>query len=101
MQFKYTVQHPEITHNDMLDKTISRDLTRSVGTLNKELMEEIALNFEQMWGTDTENWTDVGGWDSMIKTIARTANRIFVGPELSKSIKIPDDNKLLTQFRQK
>ncbi|KAF4635674.1 hypothetical protein G7Y89_g2420 [Cudoniella acicularis] len=85
MMFKHTVEHPEITHNDMLDKIISKDLTKTIGSLNKELMEEIALSFESIWGTDTENWKEVVVWDTMIKTIARTANRIFVGPELCKN----------------
>ena len=82
MQFKYTVHHPEITHNDMLDLLIKRDLTRTIGSLNEEIVDELHAGFDSLFGNDTEEWKEVCVWDSMIKTVARSANRIFVGPDL-------------------
>lgn len=90
MQFKYTVEHPEITHNDMLDLMIKRELTRTIGTLNDEISAEFSDCLEEMFGGPTVDgsageWREVGVWDSMIRAVARTANRIFVGPELCES----------------
>ncbi|KAL0062050.1 hypothetical protein AAF712_011128 [Marasmius tenuissimus] len=90
MQFAYTVQHPEITHNDLLDLMIKRDLTKSVGNLNDEIVQEIQECMEELFGGDVEGggeaeWREVGVWDSMIKLVARSANRVFVGPELCKN----------------
>ena len=85
MQFAYTVRHPEITHNDMLDQLIKKDLTRTTGSLNADVMDELELTFGELLGNDTEQWKDVCVWDCMIRTVTRTANRVFVGPELCKS----------------
>ena len=91
MQFAYTVQHPEITHNDLLDLMIKRDLTKSVGNLNNEIVQEIQECMEELFGGDVEGdgeaeWREVGVWDSMIKLVARSANKVFVGPELCESV---------------
>jgi hypothetical protein len=85
MQFVYTVHHPEITHNDMLDQLIKKDLTCTIGSVNAEIVEELELTFNKLFGNDTEQWKEVYVWDCMIKMVARTANRIFVGPDLCKS----------------
>jgi hypothetical protein len=86
MQFAYTVQHPEITHNDLLDLMIKRDLTKSVGHLNDVVVEELQGAMQELFETniDAEGWTRISVWDAMIKTVARSANRVFVGPELCK-----------------
>ncbi|KAJ8081512.1 hypothetical protein PM082_007357 [Marasmius tenuissimus] len=64
MQFAYTVQHPEITHNDLLDLMIKRDLTKSVGNLNDEIVQEIQECMEELFGGDVEGTGRgvEGGW---------------------------------------
>jgi hypothetical protein len=90
MQFAYTVHHPEITHNDMLDLLIKRDLTRSIGggSLNDEVVDELEASFSELFGRDMEGWRDVCVWDSMIRIVARTANRVFVGSELCENFSL-------------
>ncbi|KAJ6578775.1 cytochrome P450, partial [Mycena vulgaris] len=80
-QFTYTVGHPEITSNDMIDLLIKRELTRTIGTLNNELLEEIDGSMEGIFGTDGE-WREVGVFDGLTRTVGRVANRVFVGKEL-------------------
>ncbi|KAF8202595.1 cytochrome P450 [Mycena galopus ATCC 62051] len=84
-QFTYTVGHPEITSNDMIDLLIKRELTRTIGTLNKELLEEIEGSMEGIFGTDGE-WREVGVFDSLTRTVGRVANRVFVGKELCSNM---------------
>jgi hypothetical protein len=98
-QFKYTLQHPEIQHNDMLDVMIKRDLTKSVGQLNNGIIEEIDLCAKELFETDVDadGWKDVSVWDAVIKIVTRADNRCFVGKELCKLIFVvcyvtfPDD----------
>jgi hypothetical protein len=84
MQFAYTVQHPEITHNDLLDLMIKRELTKSVGHLNDVVVEEPRSATQELFETnvDGDGWTKISVWDAMIKTVARSTNCVFVGPEL-------------------
>lgn len=80
-QFKYTVGHPEITSNDMIDILIKRELTRTTGQLNDEIFEEVEDSLAGMFGDDGA-WRTLGVFDSMTRTVGRAANRIFVGKEL-------------------
>ncbi|CAL1703341.1 unnamed protein product [Somion occarium] len=80
-QFAYTVGHPEITSNDMIDVLIKRELTRTIGSLNNEILEEIDASMVDIFGTSGE-WVDVGVFDSLTRTVGRAVNRIFVGEEL-------------------
>ncbi|KAJ7859036.1 cytochrome P450 [Mycena olivaceomarginata] len=84
-QFTYTVGHPKITSNDMIDLLIKRELTRTIGTLNNELLEEIEGSMNGIFGTDGE-WREVGVFDSLTRTVGRVANRVFVGKELCSNM---------------
>ncbi|KAJ7805886.1 cytochrome P450 [Mycena olivaceomarginata] len=84
-QFTYTVGHPEITSNDMIDLLIKRELTRTIGTLNNELLEEIEGSMDGIFGTDGE-WREVGVFDSLTRTVGRVANCVFVGKELCSNM---------------
>ncbi|KAE9389808.1 cytochrome P450 [Gymnopus androsaceus JB14] len=83
-QFAYTVGHPEITSNDMIDILIKRELTRTIGTLNTEIFEEVEASMEGLFG-DGE-WKQVGVFDSLTRTVGRAANRVFVGKELCSNM---------------
>ena len=61
---------------------IKRDLSRSIGTLNNEIVEELDVFYNQFLGSDTSEWKEVRVWDCMIKSVVRSANRVFVGPDL-------------------
>jgi hypothetical protein len=39
----------------------------------------MAAAVDELWGTDTREWSFVKIFDSMTKIIARTSNRVFVG----------------------
>jgi hypothetical protein len=68
----------------MLDLLIKRELTRTVGTLNNETVDEITATMDTLFGGPDagSEWREVGVWDAMIRTVARSANRVFVGREL-------------------
>ncbi|KIJ43181.1 hypothetical protein M422DRAFT_253378, partial [Sphaerobolus stellatus SS14] len=84
-QFTYTVGHPEITSNDMIDLLIKRELTRTIGTLNNEILEEVEGTMEELYGIDNQ-WREVGVFDTLTRTVGRASNRVFVGKELCSNM---------------
>lgn len=76
---EYAVFNP--THH----KTISRDLTRRLGDLTQDIIEELALSIDDEWGTDTDNWKEVNPFATLIKIVARTGSRVFVGAPLCRN----------------
>lgn len=67
----------------MIDLLIKRELTRTTGTMNHELVAEIDDSLESMFGSDGL-WRKVGIFDSLTRTVGRVSSRVFVGSELCK-----------------
>ncbi|KAJ7060186.1 cytochrome P450 [Mycena amicta] len=84
-QFKYTVGHPEILKNDMVELIIKRELTKTVGTLNEDIIDEILSSMDSLYGTDGE-WRECYIFDSLTRTVGRVVNRVFVGKELCQNM---------------
>ena len=82
-QFEYTVGHLEITNNDMVETLIKRELTRTIGTLNREILEEVEASVEDIFGVNNE-LKEYKIFESLTKIIGRAVNRVFVGKELCK-----------------
>lgn len=55
------------------------NLSKAMNTLIPEVVDEIAVSVDENWGEDTENWKEVGVFDTMMKVISRATNRTFVG----------------------
>lgn len=79
LEADYTMLNPEIVRHPVHEDVIRRDLTRQLGSLTMEIMEELGNGFDRYWGFDTENWKEACVYDNMMKIIARTSNRIIVG----------------------
>ncbi len=79
LQSDYTLLHPRIVRHPIHEEVIRRDLTRQLGSLAMEIMDELGSGFDQYWGLDTENWKEACVYENMMRFIARTSNRIFVG----------------------
>lgn len=84
LQTDWVLLDPAIASNPIHEIIIRRDLTRSLGTLIPEIDEELNVGVDDCWGKDTENWNDVGLFTTMMKVVARTSNRVFVGLPLCK-----------------
>lgn len=50
----YVVHHHEPHH-----KSISRELTRRLGDLTQDIVDELAAAVDEEWGTDAKNWAEV------------------------------------------
>ena len=79
LEADYTMLNPEIVRHPVHEDVIRKDLTRQLGSLTTEIMEELGSGFDQYWGFDTENWKEACVFENMMRIIARTSNRVIVG----------------------
>lgn len=77
IQASYTIKDSDIYMNNLQFNIVRKHLTRNIALFSQDVAEELALAFEQYWGTSGE-WTSVTVWDSCLKIVARAANRVFV-----------------------
>ncbi|KAE8444351.1 hypothetical protein EG329_000661 [Mollisiaceae sp. DMI_Dod_QoI] len=85
LQSDWTLLDPTMARNPIHEILIRRDLTRSLGSLIPDIEEELNVSVDESWGKDTDNWVEVGAFNTMMKVIARTSNRIFVGLPLCRN----------------
>ncbi|KAL6240828.1 hypothetical protein RBB50_012243 [Rhinocladiella similis] len=79
LQIDHTFLHPFIVEKPLHHETVRIDLTRQLGALTSNLMDELSTCFDEYWGTDTENFRELCVMDSVMHIIARTSNRALVG----------------------
>jgi hypothetical protein len=79
LQAEHTFLDPSLARNPIHENTIRRELTRYLGSLIPQIEDELKVSVTECWGSDTENWNEVGVFSTMIKIVARTSNRVFVG----------------------
>ncbi len=82
LQADWTLLDPNMARNPIQEAIVKRNLTRSLGSLISDIEDEINMSIDEYWGCDTENWVDIGAFQTMNKVISRTSNRVFVGAPL-------------------
>ncbi|KAI9806379.1 MAG: hypothetical protein M1825_006494 [Sarcosagium campestre] len=85
LQADYTLLDSKLVVNPLHAHVVRRDLTRQLGSMIVDIMDELSASFDLTWGTDTEGWKEICLWDNMIDIIARTSNRVFVGKPLCRN----------------
>lgn len=79
LQSDYTFTDPAVVRQPYHEHVIKTDLTRQLGNLTMELVDELATGLDEIWGLDADQWKSVVVFKDMMAIIARTSNRIFVG----------------------
>ena len=82
--YRYTVADQFIVSNVAHQHIITTTLTNQIGNLLSALNDQTAFCFEQIWGTDTETFRDVGVWDTLGRVVGGVTNRAFVGLPYSR-----------------
>ncbi|KAH8690328.1 cytochrome P450 [Talaromyces proteolyticus] len=95
LQSDYTFPDPCILQNPIQSMTIRQDLNRQMALKIPDMMDEIVTSFEEVWGSNTEDWREVEVMSSMQTIVARTSNRVFVGKSLCSN---PALLRTATQF---
>ncbi|ETI26644.1 hypothetical protein G647_10405 [Cladophialophora carrionii CBS 160.54] len=85
LQTDYTFVHPVVVDKPLHHETIRSELTRQLGALTTDIMDELATAFDDIWGTDTTEWKEICPFETMKLIIARTSNRVFVGLPLCRN----------------
>ncbi|GAB1737244.1 hypothetical protein NU219Hw_g1174t1 [Hortaea werneckii] len=63
---------------------IRRDLTRQMGKLVPEMLDEVDTGFTEYFGTDREEWREVRAIEAILKVSQRAIERVFVGLPLCR-----------------
>ncbi|KIX01016.1 uncharacterized protein Z518_10082 [Rhinocladiella mackenziei CBS 650.93] len=79
LQTDFTFVHPWVVGNPLHHETIRSELTRQLGALTMDIMDELRAAFDEIWGADVTHWKEVCVFETLIHIIARTSNRVFVG----------------------
>ncbi|MCJ1325216.1 hypothetical protein MMC10_001878 [Thelotrema lepadinum] len=79
LQLDHTVMDPDLVHKPVHIKLISGLLTREIGNLIPDLLDEIQHSVDELWGTDRDNYKTVCVYDSLRRTVGQVTNRAFVG----------------------
>ena len=88
LQVKHTFSLPHIVENTTHHETITRDLTRQLSSLTLPILDEVKVSFDDGWGTSTTEWKEVCVFETIMRVVAQTSNRVFVGSPMCKSIAI-------------
>lgn len=76
---RYTGANQFIVSNAAHQHVITTTLTNQIGNMLSALNDETVFRFGQIWGTDTENFREVGVWDTLGRVVGGVTNRAFVG----------------------
>ncbi|RVX65953.1 hypothetical protein B0A52_09838 [Exophiala mesophila] len=84
LQTKYSFPRPEIMDPTVHFDVIKSELTRQMFSITPEVSDEMRAAISDVFGEDPNSWREVKLFDAVIKTIARTSNRVFVGLPLCR-----------------
>lgn len=84
-QALHTLMSEYTARNATHTKTISRDLTRRLGDLTPDIVDELSRAIDHEWGQDTVSWKELNPFITLLNVVARTTNRVFVGGPLCRN----------------
>ena len=85
LEGSYAFLHPRILGDPYHEHVIHKYLPRRLGAMVPGMSEEISSAFEETWGTDTQDWKDIGVFDNLMAIIPRAVNRMMVGLPLCRN----------------
>ncbi|KAI0393713.1 cytochrome P450 [Xylariaceae sp. FL0594] len=88
--FDYTIMDPGLVHLPIHISVLTGRLTREVGNLIPEIMEEVQHAVDSYWPSDTEAYTEVCAYDLMLRVTGQAINRMFIGLPLCRNTDVLD-----------
>ncbi|KAI1824878.1 cytochrome P450 [Xylaria intraflava] len=83
--FDYTIMDPKLTHLPIHIGLLTGRLTREVGNLVPDIMDEVQHAVDSCFPMDTEKYTEVCAYDLMLRVTGQAINRIFIGLPLCRN----------------
>ena len=84
LQLNRTLMDPKLAHYPAHISVISGRLTREIGNLVPELLDEIQHGIDKLWGTLGKDYNPICVYDSMSRVVGQATNRVFVGLPLCR-----------------
>jgi cytochrome P450 len=84
LQTKHTFPIAKMADQPHHAHVVKTDLTRRLGSLSEEIWTELSVALDEHWGSDTEEWKEVNVFQTMLRVVTRTSNRVFVGERMCK-----------------
>jgi hypothetical protein len=75
---KYTMRDPGIYPSNAEVDLVRKHIAKRYGSVADELHHELALAFDEYWGTAQE-WKSISAWSSLQDIAARAFNRVAIG----------------------
>ncbi|EGN99661.1 hypothetical protein SERLA73DRAFT_159877 [Serpula lacrymans var. lacrymans S7.3] len=91
---KYTLGH-ETIHNPYHVSVILTQLTRNLAARFPDIIDEIKTSFDDNIQLVDYEWKSVPAYETIVRVVCRTSNRVFVGLPLCRD---PDWNDLVSGF---
>jgi hypothetical protein len=84
-----TFPDPAIIANPTHIHVINAGLTRQLGNLTTDIVDELASSIDESWGNDVLEWKSIPVFDNVMGLVARVSNRTFVGLPLCEHLFLP------------
>ncbi|KEY72636.1 hypothetical protein S7711_06270 [Stachybotrys chartarum IBT 7711] len=97
LQTDYTVGDPQLIRKPFHHKLIVTSLTSKIGDLVPDVADECEWSFDKYWGDDTEQWNEIGVYDTLRYIIGSVTNRVFVGLPYCRDMKLVDSSMAFAQ----
>ncbi|KZW03552.1 cytochrome P450 [Exidia glandulosa HHB12029] len=81
----YSFLTPRLLEHPYHEHVVHRNLARNLNALIPALDDEVRRCMDDAFGTDTENWTSVNVWDTLLAIVPRITNRMMVGELLCRN----------------
>ena len=78
----YLVPTMDAKHDMYIMDVIRKDVTRSLGTLQPDIIRDMRESVDRLFGTDTEKWREVPLYGTVQSILFKSSNRMFVGEPL-------------------
>jgi len=79
LEFDLTFPDPAIIANPTHIHVINAGLTRQLGNLTTDIVDELASSIDESWENDVLEWKSIPVFDNVMGFVARVSNRTFVG----------------------
>lgn len=84
LEADYTFLHANLVDDPVHPEIIKHELTRNINSFAGDIAEEMEKALEESWGANSEEWTEIKVYDSMLHVITRLSTRVFMGQPLSR-----------------
>ena len=81
----YCFTHKNILRDPYHEHVIHKYLPRKLTAFVPDLQDEVAVGFDEAWGTNTTEWKEVKLYESVMVMISHAVNRMIVGLPLCRN----------------